>query len=213
MKHPGASDPIASFDIAPIPPKAVAEAAKRFDDVATKWAALVGDAEDATAAIEAAKAKDIADAAEALVAGDDVADPTLHEREARQRLAVIEAALPSLRVAVDRAGNDLAAVIDANREAWLEKIDAQEEKTAARYAAAVTEAQAALAALKPLRGAIEWLENFDTREATMGYQPQFAGGRVVVKVRSGLFRGDHAADELLRFAAQATESTTEPVSA
>jgi hypothetical protein len=206
MKQAMAKDPIAAYALPPHPPEAVTEAQTHFDRLGEKWAATKDELREAKAAVKAAKAEDVRAAAETYAAGKTPREPTKREDAAREKVNRLEAELAALNLALDEAGNDLAEAVAANREEWAATLEAAADEAAERYAEAITEAQAALAELRPARGAAEWLRDFDLSQAVVGYQPQFHGGRIVVEGDdSDPMRGEHRPEDLLRLAAKATD--------
>jgi hypothetical protein len=111
-----------------------------------------------------------------------------------------------LDIAIDEAGNRLAQVIAEHRKEWLALLAEGEAEAAAHFNLAITEAQAAIADLRPTRGALGWLNQFDADRAQSGQNAPFAGGRLRVKSKSGTLRGEHDPAVLLELAARVTEA-------
>jgi hypothetical protein len=171
--------PIASFNLPPHPPEPVAEAYATFDRVASEWADLLGQIDDAGEQAKQAKA-DARDAvtAAAFAGKANKTSIVAVEAEHRARVEELQEQADAVAVAVDQAGNELAQAIAANRAPWLDALAAAEQTAAERYAAAVLEAKAAVRDLAPARGAVGWLRDFDTGQAIVGRQQAFVGGRV-----------------------------------
>lgn len=89
-------------------------------------------------------------------------------------------------------------------------LDVAEGDAAERFDRAITEARAAIDDLRPARSAVGWLTAFDANLARTGQNPQFAGGRLRVKSRSGLLRGEFDPTDLLNLAAKVTTVEDEP---
>ncbi len=111
---------------------------------------------------------------------------------------------------MDEAGNRLAEAITEHREEWLTRLAEGEVVAAATFNLAIAEAQAALADLRPARGAVGWLNRFDTGLAMGGQYAPFSGGRLRVRARIGTARGDFDPTALLDAAAKVTEEAPAP---
>ena len=85
-----------------------------------------------------------------------------------------------------------------------------ELKAAGAFDEAVAAALAALDQLKPARGAVAWLNDFDATLAQQGESAQFAGGRLEV-VSTGLLRGRFDPSLLLKAAATVTREKKKEV--
>lgn len=195
----------ATFTIPPSPPDAVAESYRRFTDLADKMGMLDGEIDDAEQAIVEAEAEGIRKAAAAYAAGDEPGDIDKPARAARAHLSGLRLRREGLNAALDTAGNQLAEVIAANRENWIDLLVETDAEASARYDRAIAEARAAVADLKPARSAIEWVQQFDAARARHGEQGQFAGGRLRVNGRArGPLRGEFDPAVLLELAATLT---------
>jgi hypothetical protein len=113
-------------------------------------------------------------------------------------------------MAVHEAGDRLAQAIADHRKQWLPRVTDAATDAATRFDHAMTEAHAALDELRPARGAVEWLNRFDPDLAYVGQIPQFAGGRLRVKSRGGVLKGEFDPTELLDLAAKVTNPEDTP---
>ncbi len=202
MKSPMSPTPVLQFSLPPGGGVSVEEAAKALERAAGEY-----DAADAEYRAERARKND----------WKQFSDPDgAVQEKARHaaKLSELEARRHALAVAVDEAGNALAAAIDADRAEWLDRLAPLEATAADRYAAAIEEAVEAFTALQAARGAAQWLERFDLDHAIVGQVLQFAGGRIRLKSRKGLnLNEDLDPAALLRLAGEASRRPEpEPVS-
>jgi hypothetical protein len=109
-----------------------------------------------------------------------------------------------LNRAVDEAGDRLAEAIAEHREQWLPLVDVAATDAATRFDRAISEAREVLDELRSARGAVDWLGRFDVDLARGGQFPQFTGGRLRVKSRGGVLKGEFDPTELLDLAAKVT---------
>jgi hypothetical protein len=189
----------------------VAEALAAFDALGERWGQTKGDLDDARGAIKEAEAEDIKAGADVYAAGKTPRDLSKREDAARAKVETLESQLAALSVAVDQAGDALAQAIAEHRDEWAETQAEVEEEAAFSFARKMEEAQAALSELRAARGGIEYLRNFDVKEAIVGRQPQFSGGKIIVEAEGfGPLRGEHRPEDLLTLAAKAAEPVAEP---
>jgi hypothetical protein len=171
--------PIASFDLPPHAPEPVQAAYAEFDRISTKWAAILGEIDDAREAARQAKAAAKQAVTEAAIAGKPTKVSIVAvEQEHLARVEELQEQADAVAVAVDQAGNELAQAIAANRDPWLDALAAAEDAAATRFVSALLEAKAAARDLGPARGAVHWLRDFNRNEAIVGRQHAFTGGRV-----------------------------------
>jgi hypothetical protein len=205
MKNSSVSKtPLAAFSTPPHAPTAVAEARAKFDAIGDKWGRTRGELEDAQNEARGAKLEDAQEVADRVAAGKKLTESEIgkREREAHIKITSLERQLAGISIALDKAGNDFAIAIDANRDEWLVVLEPVTSDAEARYAAALEAAQAALADLKPARGALNWLRDFSAEDARVGRQTQFSGGRLTVRRdRLGPLHGEHNPDDVLKLAA------------
>ena len=206
MRMAGVPYAVATYPIPPLAPAPVAEAKAEFDSIAARFADTKGELQDAKDALAEAKAADIRAVVNAAEKGEEVTDPQANARDVEARIADLEVQLHGLDIATDEAGNRLAQAIATHRDKWLQRLADAEAYAAARFDQAVAEAQAALTDLRPTRGAVSWLDMFDTGLAQGGQYPPFAGGRLRVKSRIGTVRGEFDPTALLEAAAKVTEA-------
>jgi hypothetical protein len=201
--------PIARINLPAHPPAKIAAVAEAFEDVANRWAVLVGQHREAQAEIEAAKAKDVEVNAEAFLAGKTPKVMDKHEQAAVAKEKGLRAALVAAGAAVDSAGSRLIRAIPEAREEWLVDLRKREAKALERYRAALDEARDALAEFAPLHGGVVYLESFDVG-LTMGHREPLFHGRGKVTVEGdelGQFGGDLEPSDLLRLAAKVGQPT------
>ena len=210
MRQPGSPHAIAAYALPPHPPPEVAEAKAEFDSIAARWGNVKVDLQDAVEELAAAKQADLDHIVKMAEQGKDVADAQAKQRKAEATIADLRFKLKGLDQAVDEAGNRLAEAIATHRDRWLPMLDVAERDATERFDQAITEARAALTDLRPARGAVGWLAAFDVNLARTGQNPQFAGGRLRVKSRGGLLRGDHDPTDLLDLAAKVTTAQEAP---
>jgi hypothetical protein len=166
---------VASFTIPPGAPPEVAEAQARFDQVAARWAERAGELTDAEAAVETAREKDRQAAVEAALAGKDLdGDLSKNESDALVKADALKRTLPALEQALDEAGNALAQAIAPVAERWAAGLEVERDEAAARYLAAVEEAQTALDELGKAESARVWLVDFDEGIARGRPDPRLA---------------------------------------
>ena len=210
MRHVGVPQAITTFAIPPHAPPVVAEAKESFDAVAARWAGVKGELQDAKEALTAAKTADLQAIVDAAEEGKDVKDAQANQRKVEALIADLEVRLKGLDMAVHEAGDRLAQAIADHREQWLPRLADAATDAATRFDQAMGEAHAALNELRPARGAVEWLTSFDAGLAQAGQQPQFTGGRLRVKSRGGLLKGEFDPTELLDLAARTTAAEDMP---
>lgn len=205
MRSPTSRTPIAQFPLPAEAPQAVADAAARFEQLADQWATLRGEISDAREGAAKAKADAIRMAADQYAAGETPVDVKAVELAEAARIEAMRAQLEALGVALDEAGNELAAEIAAHREEWVAALEPAAAAAASRYDAAIREAQEALRELGPALRAVSWLREFDAGEARVGAAVAFLGGRIILDHRFiGSMRNDYDAAEVLAAAAKAT---------
>lgn len=208
MRQSG-SGVIAAYAIPPNPPAEVAEALAGFNRIGDQYGRLVGELEDATAAVEAARAEDTRAAAAAFAEGKTVEDATAREREAQAKVAELRSLLAGAEVAVGQAGDALLPLIAEAREAWAAELQSAEQEAAERYDAAVAEARNALELLGKARSAVTWLRDFDAGAARVGQIPGYHGKAQPITAET--LRGQqHDVRDLLALAAEATGPGTLP---
>lgn len=185
--------PVLSFQLPPGAPADVTAANEPFLRVTEAAAAHLGALADAKAAIPAARAADKQAAAAALVAGKPVPQPGAKETAALAALAELEALTAAHYQAADEVGNTLAEAIAANAAEWIPTLEAVRDEAVDRYAAALAEAQAALAEMKQAVGAAYWLEHFDLTQARLGHvRPWHGGGGVHIEGENNISASDPA---------------------
>ena len=177
--------PIAAFNVPPHAPVAVAEANQKFTEVGDTWGSLLGEIDDARESARKAKGDAKAAVTAAALAGKPSKVSIVGvEQEHLARVQELEEQAGAVASAVDEVGNDLAHAVAANRDEWLAELAKAEADATSRLVAALADARKALADLAPARGAVQWLQNFDADDATVGRQQAFAGGRLHVDTTS-----------------------------
>lgn len=172
--------PIAAFTIPPSPPPDVAKAYEKFNRIGDERGRLRGELDDAKGALVTADRTSVRAAADAIAAGKPLKDPDRARREVEARIGGLQRHIQAAAVAVDEAGNELAASIVANRSVWLEDLSDAEAEAVARFDRAIADARGALAIVGPARQAVQWIAGFDEGRAVAGQEPQFGGGRIRV---------------------------------
>jgi hypothetical protein len=176
--------------------------------VATRYAEREGEIQDAQAALEAAREKDRQAAVEAALAGEELdGDLSKNERDALVRADALKRTLAPLAQAVDEAGNALAQAIAPAAESWAAGFEAERDEAAARYVAAVQEAQAALEELGKAESARVWLVGFDEGMARAGQIPAWHGKAAPLAAEDRFGRQEDPRD-LLELAADAAPRMT-----
>jgi hypothetical protein len=210
MKHVGVPQAITAYAIPPHAPPEVAEAKDEFDAIAKRWAGVKGELQDAKEALTAAKTADLQAIVDAAEEGKDVKDAQANQRKVEALIADLEVRLKGLDMAVHEAGDRLAQSIADHCKQWLPRLADAEADAAVRFDQAMAEARAALDELRPARGAVDWLNRFDPDLAYVGQVPQFTGGRLRVKSRGGVLKGEFNPTELLDLAARVTNTEDTP---
>ena len=176
MRRHSSKWPINAYNIPPHPPAAVWDAYAHFDRLGHEFGRLRGELRNAEGEVREAHAKDVRRIADAAAAGKTVTDQSKHQDQARKKVATLEQKIEGTALAVDEAGNTLAKAIAQHRDDWLAELAEAEREATGRYMSAIAEAKAALVDLRPARGAVQWLAEFDAGPATVGERPQYAGG-------------------------------------
>jgi hypothetical protein len=210
VRQPGVPFAIGTYVIPPHAPPAVAEAKTEFDAIATRWADMKGELQDAEEALQVAKAADLQAIVDMAKQGKSVKDAQARQRQAEALITDLRFRLKGLDVAVDQAGDRLAEAIAKHRGERLPLLNAAETDAAARFDEAMAAARAALDELRPARGAVDWLHWFDPGLARSGRNAQFAGGRLRVQNRGGVLKGEYDPAMLLDLAAKATTVELKP---
>lgn len=197
--------PVLSFNLPPDPPKKAQAAIEHFDDVAMRYAALLGELEDARVAVNAGKVKDSTEMAAAFARGEDAVLKSTHADKAQAALDGIAGTLKAVEPVVDEAGNAMLEAVAEVRDEWVASLEKAAEKHLAAYRKAVAAAQEALAPYTKLQGAIVFLDDFDAGEARIGRMSGWHGqGRV--RVRSGGWHDEeHDPGDLLTLVAKVGE--------
>lgn len=196
------------FELPPEAPPAVAEAKQKFDELATRWAALGDNLGDAEAEVEPAKVKDAEAIATAFEKnGSPPKDLSKHERDALAKVAGLRRVLKAAETSVDEAGNAMLGPIEAARTSWIGTLRPVVDEKHDRYQTAIAEARKALAELQTAKAAVNWLENFEVNEARAYRRTRsflVKGPRALVEDHIGT---QHDAAVLLELAARVGEPT------
>lgn len=196
MKHALSRLPVLSFSLPPFPPAGVADPAARFEALGDRYGALRGDIQDAREAAVQARSDAKAAAVAAYRAGKKPPDVAAVEADHKARVEALEQQVEALAGAVDEAGSEMARAIGEHRGEWLASLGPAAEDAAERFQTAIEAAQAALDEYRTARGAVDWLQGFDVRDAVAGEQQQFPGGSVKVDA-SRIRKNDQMVDPAL----------------
>lgn len=208
MRMTGVSTPFTSYTIPPHAPKPVQETWQELTRIGILYDDARDDLKDAKRAVVQAAAQDVKAAVAATTAGEELADPKEHEREAQEIVDRLEAMIPGLKASADEAGNRLAEAIAEHRDEWKATLAEKADELAAAYDEALAEARLALATFIPAQAGLAWVSNFDASLAKSGRFSQFAGGRSRVSGRRiGIqaLRSQYDPSDLLTVAALATQ--------
>jgi hypothetical protein len=203
-------NPITDLAIPPDPPKAVLTAREPFDRLADELSDTIDERRAAERDALQAESAAIRQAADDYAAGQQPDDPGEAARPHRERARTAETKIAALRLAVDDAGNRYADAIAEHADPWAAKLRKREADALAAYRAALDTALAALTNLAAARAGADWLDGFDAIQAHHGRVQPFPGGRIRIKTRETIQRGDIDPRKLLAIAATVAEPTSAP---
>jgi hypothetical protein len=183
MRNPSSRMPIDQFDLPPFPPEKVAEAKANFDRLSDLYAEARASARELQTGKLAALKEANHVAAQHRLDGTSMprgAAPDKVEEQYDKKLAAVQADAEVTRLALDEAGDQLAAEISVHRESWSADLQAEADAALDAFNVAVAEARDALLTLGFARGGPAWLANFNIVDARHGLAGQFSGGTVAV---------------------------------
>jgi hypothetical protein len=163
-------------------PPAVVKARDAFEAVDGQLTTLKDEVRAAERALEAAREQDEREVAELALAGKPIKNPRKNTAPAEAKLEELRATLRGVEKARASARWELYEETKRHREAWLSAVRPLHDEGRARLAAAVSEAEAALAALGAAGGVSIFLENF-TAEGTRNKREEHARQRIAAEMR------------------------------
>ncbi|MFL5962205.1 MAG: hypothetical protein ACJ757_04865 [Gaiellaceae bacterium] len=168
------------FDVPPSAPEPVAKASENFDRLSEEYQATRAALHEAVTNRSQALGDAKRAAAEARV-NRTAPPPSLAKATAAydQKLAKLNGDVEELKQALDVAGDTLVELIVAHRDEWLLGLDEAEAANTERLRVALAEARSAASDLGAVRSAPEWLRAVNLRDAALGDQSQYHGGREV----------------------------------
>jgi hypothetical protein len=169
--------PIEHFQVPPLAPEPVAQAAERFNQISAELQEAHGNYGRLSQSIHEDVAAANKAAAEARVEGKK--PPRLTGDKVKANLIAAQAERDALLDAIDVAGDQLAALVDQYRSEWLANLEVGEKDAEQRFTQAIADAGEAARDLQEARSAPNWLRSFSLQACGFGSQTQYPGGRVI----------------------------------
>ena len=180
---------------------------EKFDAISTELANALAQIRSLDEILPLAVKADMEADANAILTGKKAKATAQQENRAQHE--ALTRGIPALKLACDRAGNELAKAIGNPSDEWVERMKGNRDECADRLAETLELAKEQAVGFGLMVSAIAWLEEFDAGLATLGKQHGWHGAAYTT-VKDEVEHGKHTAERLLDAVASLTRPPEPP---